>query len=687
MSSGISFAAFYSQLKASLPAFAAAVDLKLQASMRQMVALRTGSATQRGQQGEALALLRARPQSLAQAYGRCLLRRLAEELADMTAAEPSMAHADTAASRPLALSLMDEQEVEQGIEQVRMERQIEQAVEWPLRDLRSLCAALPGRTLTGLDDACPLTPALAAEALAIALDEIDVPRGLRLTLLRAAGSGLASELAALYLALLNTLRSAGVEPAPLRIVPSIQPSAPPFSGQPAGGRREGDAADRAGGVDQAIARLFAAGFGHPAGAAPGLPGDAASAADRSAQSQAMTRLPVATGQQLAQLLQILSRQSQSGPAMDAIWQRLLEPVQRMGATALADLQQTDHPFWRLLDRIAMLSTVQAQSGPAMRELAARLEPVMAQLERGASLTAEQFDTALAELDTLPGADLPDASQAMESVLDLEARRREIEPAVRSQLVWQLRPLALPAVLKQFLLGPWVEVLTHALSNAGPDSPSTMRFMNHVADLLAAVSQQRRGQALQDSERQPLLDVAEEGMRAGGLPEHVVQGCLNDLAAVLAGAQGAVASGTRPEAEAGLAPVLPAVEDDEDSHSSEADEYVDSGTDEWLGHAELATVQTTFSGGSEASQTASQAWTEGLQVGGLCRLMLQGRWVTAMLSWRSENGMFFMFKSRHTAGTHTLTLRSLVRMRSEGLATSIAPGQMLARALQALAGPG
>jgi hypothetical protein len=77
-------------------------------------------------------------------------------------------------------------------------------------------------------------------------------------------------------------------------------------------------------------------------------------------------------------------------------------------------------------------------------------------------------------------------------------------------------------------------------------------------------------------------------------------------------------------------------------------------DEWAGHAELATVPMGMSEDDDDSLVEREAWLDGLKVGDLCRLMLQGRWVTALLNWRSDNGQFFMFKSRRGSGSHTIT---------------------------------
>ena len=650
MSSPLNFASFLQQLLDGLPGWTGQVEQRLLDAATAALGDAWQSAVQRGQVNELVSALRGRPRQLGEAFARSLAERMREELA-----EPSPLNHD----RPLhlmedagTLSLMEEHDVEVGIEQVRIERQIDQAGEWTQRELRGLCGNLPGRPMHLPGSAYPLTPEVCAEAYGRALKALHFTAPQQLTAMRLAGPLLAKQLAEVFEQHLQQLRDAGVSPAPLVI-------------------------RSAGGAGLA--------WGEAAAAAPGpqaLPQDGNAAATQS--------------RQLGELVQILSRQSHSGPAMDTVWQRLHSPMTRLAPAQLAALQQEDHPFWRLLDRIAGLSEVQSADDPQMQRLADQLDPMLVQLEEaGDTLSNASFDSALAQLDSLP-APMPAVSpQALESALDHEARRREMEPAVRGQLVEQLRALMLPPVLKQFLLGPWVQVLSRVLARDGTQAPATLHAMNLVPDLLAAASQQRRGQPLAPMERQRLLDAAEDGMDAAGLPGHMVNGYLADLAAVLSGVAATHSSPEAPDSPtlvitpamlaAAKGELLPEPEPPPPGFDpTNMRGWSDTAREEWHGHAELATVPMAMAEEAEAARLAREAWLQGLKAGQLCRLMLQGRWTTALLTWRSDNGQFFMFKSRHAAGSHTLTYRALDRLRREGLATHIEPGQMLARARRAMA---
>ncbi len=81
---------------------------------------------------------------------------------------------------------------------------------------------------------------------------------------------------------------------------------------------------------------------------------------------------------------------------------------------------------------------------------------------------------------------------------------------------------------------------------------------------------------------------------------------------------------------------------------------------------------------------SEAWLEALPVGGFCRMHLMGQWMNTRLLWCSANRGMFVFASRHGGRMHTLSRRSLHKLRAAGLAASIESGQFVAQAMSELA---
>lgn len=628
-----------------------------------------GTSGSRTLNADALIWLKSRPNVLAQAFARSLVQRMKEELEEPQA--PDLAMRSFLLDSAPMLSLMDENSVQEGIEVGRIGRQIDHAAEGTLRELRSLCMNLPGRPLHEPDMAYPLLPNLIGEALSQSLSDLGCDSELRVPVLQTAVQILPSEVLRLYEKHLQWLRDAGVSPkAPkLRMRSPTEPGGAAYIG---------------------IDRLFSA----PPAAPPSLP---PSVTDLQASAQHAGLTP-ALATKLSQLTRILARQSRAGAEMDGVWKRLRARVERLGPDELASLESPHHPFWRLLDRLAALSMVQSPNDPDMRDLAARMGPMLAQLEKPEPLSQDTVDSALAELNTVPGEIGGTRPMEFETALDLEARRQEIEPAVKSQLVEQLRGLAVPDALRQFLMGPWVQVLTRSLAKNGPDARESMIYMNLVAELLNAVASQRKGHGLSPLAQQALLDSARHGMVTAGLPVHMVDGYLKDLTAVILGMTlgmqdsassapsllGELGGESIPSQAAWQRPTKDAVVVPSSPSLAHGDEWQDlMGGDEWQGHAELTTVPMALMGDAEDAAKLRDAWLSTLRVGDICRLMMQGRWQTALLTWQSDNGNFFMFKTRHSTGTQTVTRKVLGRLRSEGLATHIEPGQLLAKALEAM----
>ncbi|MCO5976208.1 DUF1631 family protein [Ideonella oryzae] len=643
MNRSCNFQALWLHIVEGLPAWAGEVERGTKDSLLNSLSNPWEHAGGRGEASQALSWLKARNGVVAHALVRALAQRVKEELAPPKA--PDLQMREFLLDSSPMLSLMDESSMQEGIETGRLAQQVTHLTENTLRELRSLCAVLPGRPMHEPELAYPLNPAMVAESFSQALVDLGAEPELRLPILRAGATVLGARTLQLFEQHLQWLRDQGVRPASASMRPATAIGGSAYVG---------------------IERLFSA----PAGESLGAIGIAGSGVGAVA-AQAGLAPPLV--RKLEQLTRVLARQTHAGAAMDSVWQRLLAQVERLSPKELSALQQTSHPFWRLLDRLAALSAVQSPNDPDMRDLAARLGPMLAQLERPQELSLEAFDSALSELDSVPGDFGTTRPAELETAFDFESKRRELEPTVRAQLADQLRKTPVPDDVRQFLQGPWVQVMTHALVREGPGSPAALRYMNLVPDLLTAVGRIRRGAVPTLIERQALLDGASDGMRAAGFGLHQVEGHVADLTRLLSGIEKISLMESNPATV--VVPSAPTVAD--------LPGLADLQGDEWAGHAELATVPMAMDEEDDDSLVEREAWLDGLKVGDLCRLMLQGRWVTALLNWRSDNGQFFMFKSRRGSGAHTITRRMLDRLRSEGLATKVEPGQLLARALETM----
>ena len=107
------------------------------------------------------------------------------------------------------------------------------------------------------------------------------------------------------------------------------------------------------------------------------------------------------------------------------------------------------------------------------------------------------------------------------------------------------------------------------------------------------------------------------------------------------------------------------------------------SDDWAHHGDLDTVSMGLPADGEPGTASPQTrtWLDGLKAGELCRVFLQGRWSTARLDWVSDRQQFYKFSSH--GAVFNASRRMLLRMRAEGLITTIEPGQWLRDAVNSM----
>lgn len=550
---------------------------------------------------------------------------------------------------PSGLSLMSDDDVDEDIESTRLVQAIESAADWSLRDLRSRLAAAPVMRDGGREDVLPLAPARLVRALCEALHAEAAEPPVRLAALRLLAQPLSSDLAVLYQQHADLLTSWGLQPAryTIRREPEIRPGAVAPAPAPA-----------------------------PAGGALGI----------------------AAGQVPALLAQVAG-EAGLGPSMRALFARLAAPVARSVAADPSLLDSADNPLWRLIDRLAALGQLDSEARPGALQLPLhlRLEPIIARLEQAAQpLPLERYARALAEAEAEAGfaADstrlapaepgLPErlapadpglparlasaapAAPPSEPALAAAERRQMLEPVVRSQMVARLRDSRVLPEVKQFLLGPWLGVVLQAVAEHGEEAPSSQRVLQAVEALIEAGGYARR-QPLSRAELDCLRMEAEDGLAAAGLAAPRIRQHVDDLGEALA---------TWPR------PLPPDTETPAEALLAEAVEAVEPG--DWPRHEDLATVPIALDAHNpdESALRDCEAWLDGLAVGDVCRIQRQGQWDTLRLNWRSDNGHYFAFGN--SAGiAFCASRRVLGRMRLEGLATTMARGQWLRRAVDTL----
>jgi hypothetical protein len=195
-------------------------------------------------------------------------------------------------------------------------------------------------------------------------------------------------------------------------------------------------------------------------------------------------------------------------------------------------------------------------------------------------------------------------------------------------------------------------MAHAIVQDGPQAAQTLRWQSAVGEFIVqAEAAGRSGERLPAASA--LLELAAQGMQSAAIPGHQLQSNLVELRAVLLN-EPAPRSAPRRR---------------------------NPGDDD---HPSTVPMDMVITDADTPAKQDREAWLAQLVPGDLCRLFIQGRWMNAQLTWRSRNGQFSVFASRHGGRLHTLTRRQLERLRATGLATTIERGQQVRDAVDTLA---
>lgn len=626
--------------------------------------------------------MRAAAQPVAEQWLAACVRRLAEPAMDRAAAQPVLvlirsAHARwvgdlamrirqgitaaqlkrrpaPAAARPAAprslsdLTLVDEDQAEREIEVSRVIQVVDLEAEWVLRELVGLASALQvahGEPM-GLAQ-YPAGPAVYARAFGEMAQAMQLTPVQRAALMRAACAGAAEVLKAAYTEAAQQIRSWGVQEA------RYQRSAAPGSSQearlslgPSMQRLLSSPRLQAGGDDPSVALL-------------------------------------------ARLFQEMLTDPRLNGPMRRVVARLQGTVQQTAQRDRSVLASQDHPVWQLIEQIASYAEEHGQpEDAAASDFMQFVEPLVDRLAAGPAPGREAYDQALGELRGYVAQD-----EAAELAREAEARRLldqaehedALRPVLREQVQLSLRKA--PQVgenLRLFLLGPWTDVMVHAVVHLGDGHAETQGMLSAVDELLSSLQPlQDAAQRQQRMRELPgLVARLQRGMQLVGMSKARAEAMLDELMDVHRKLLLAPTAAPTPEPAAPAAPAAPDTDiqwDDDDAYMREqpADRWGHSDTN--LGH--LPTVPMGLD--AEAAGAAVAQWVKGLREGQRCKIFLQGQWVTARLMWQSENGGFFMFSSPLEGGSHSLTRRALERLRAEGLVTDLAEPSLLQRAVDSL----
>lgn len=571
------------------------------------------------------------------------------------------------------LSLVDESEAEREIEVLRTVQLIGVQAEWEWNQFQCFHAGLMGDTRLQ-PETNPWRPATFARALSDGTQALGLSTESRALLLRRGGEVLACLLKAFYAEQSARLKAEGVAPL-ARKAPVHNPAYTPPP------RSDLDVT-QPGALYQLLQRLpeFASQpAGRPAGntTAP-LPGQALKL--------------------LTRLLDQMGSDPDVQPPVQGLIRQLQAPMVRLALKDPQLMQSDRHPAWRLIhELVSGTAGLQPGDEAELGRFMALAQPLVRQIATAGPADTAAYEEALRQLQTHQAEQARAAlarHQAQQAALAQAEHRAALLPLLRQQVEAQVGRAApdlhLAAPLREFLLQDWVAVLAQTMADPAADEASAQRVLGTVDELLASLV---RPATLADRERlrqslPELVQRLQAGMARIRLPAVRREAVLNELMVVHSLH---LRAPPRPRPEPSPLELVRQMQDEPVPEPLRHDEAVDTN----LGN--LPTIPMAYAdmqAGPDVEPDAptpaapadlAAAWVDALEAQAWCKLFIQGRWATTRLLWRSDNRQFFMFTSRHGGGMHSLTRRALLRLRSEGLATSVEDRSAMQRAVDSLLG--
>lgn len=392
------------------------------------------------------------------------------------------------------------------------------------------------------------------------------------------------------------------------------------------------------------------------------------------------------GQEVVRLM--LDHLVQDERLLPAIRQQigLLEPMLvRLSQADPRFFSERQHPARQLLEEITERSLgYQSQRDEGFSELLASITQAVSALERAAA-TEEVFARLLKRLRRRWEED--DATkhrlraEAARALLHAEQRHLLAE-RLATDFQHQMQGKEIPEFVQRFLCGPWAQAVAESQLGGAPEAEGT-EPLDRVADELIWSAQTpliRR-----DPERLAwlvprLLQQLRQGLKGIEYPPELTGQFFDALVSVheqafnerLTGAGGASDGPGPTDAPAGAVDQSLSVPDQTESEEPfwmANSEVLDAG---YLPEEpEPASPDPVDLGGTEL---ATGAWVD---------LRVQDEWVRAQLTWTSPHGSLFMFISAKGLA-HSMTRRTLERLRGSGSLRVVSWGGMVEGALDAVA---
>ncbi len=203
--------------------------------------------------------------------------------------------------------------------------------------------------------------------------------------------------------------------------------------------------------------------------------------------------------------------------------RLQLPVLRVALDDPRFFSSRRHPLRRFINRVASLGVAVDDFGEAIgASLLARVSALVSEIVEGDFSELEVYDAKLDALQAFVAEQVAAEvaeSRAGSTLRDKEGEVQQVR-AFGSALAAALEPLGLPAVVRDFICGPWSQAIVVATRRDGADAEAPQALRQTVRELVFSLQPKR---TLEERKRfistlPALMGALKDGMAAVGWPE-------------------------------------------------------------------------------------------------------------------------------------------------------------------------
>lgn len=379
--------------------------------------------------------------------------------------------------------------------------------------------------------------------------------------------------------------------------------------------------------------------------------------------------------------------------------RALEPVlQKLVQSDARFFSERNHPARQYLDRITHRSLAfTSMDQPGFARFMKTFDNANSVLIGGEG-DAAAFARVLRRLEAGWARDEHEqrqhAEEAARALLHAEQRHMLAQRLVQD-FMQRLENKAVPELVVSFLRGPWAQVVAESQLRCVSGTEDADGYLSLVDDLIwsVLVHAARRNRSRLVQMVPGMLVKMRQGLAMIDYPPERIAVFFDELITfheqAFESMRAPAASAASPQAE--LAPSAEPSQEEVSEYGQASDSMLDM-SDYWMSEAEaqdsgyldeVHSVDPVLAAPAEAVPEPQPWSAQTLHTGAWVDLAMDGEWVRAQLTWASPHRTLFMFISG-SGLAHSMSRRTMERLRSQALIRLVSDGKVLDQALDAVA---